>query len=356
VSAPLLTLAVHLWRPKHRMEFDFDGIDDEDSPFPEVRASVSNVDDPDMPTLTIRMWFVGLILCMLSRYPLYPSPPSPTDIPPFSSGMNVFFNLRDPGPTVVPLVLLLISYPFGKLLAFLLPITTYRLPSFLGAQEFSLNPGPWNIKEHVLVFIMANVAVNTPYAMNAIIVIEIFYKVRLGYWFNLVLVLGTQLTGFGLAGLCRRFLVWPASMVWPQNLVACALLNTLHAEEDEGSGGITRYKYFMILFLASFTWFFVPGYLFEALSVFSFVCWIRPNNVVLNQLFGVATGLGMSFITFDWSEISWIGSPLMVPWWAEVHIFTGFVVFYWILTPILYYTNVSTPPRQSPLSHHSFGG
>jgi hypothetical protein len=29
-----------------------------------------------------------------------------------------------------------------------------------------------------------------------------------------------------------------------------------------------------------------------------------------------------------------------VPWWAEVHIFLGFVLFYWILTPILYYTNV----------------
>lgn len=49
------------------MEFDFDAIEDEDSPFPEVRASVSNVDDPDMPAMTIRMWFVGLLLCMISR-------------------------------------------------------------------------------------------------------------------------------------------------------------------------------------------------------------------------------------------------------------------------------------------------
>lgn len=31
----------------------------------------------------------------------------------------------------------------------------------------------------------------------------------------------------------------------------------------------------------------------------------------------------------------------MVPWWAQVHIFGGFVGFFWILTPILYYTNVS---------------
>ena len=44
------------------MEFDFDAIDEEDSPYPEVRAAVSNIDDPEMPTLTIRMWIVGLLL------------------------------------------------------------------------------------------------------------------------------------------------------------------------------------------------------------------------------------------------------------------------------------------------------
>lgn len=53
------------------------------------------------------------------------------------------------------------------------------------------------------------------------------------------------------------------------------------------------------------------GYLFEALSFFSFICWAAPNSTAVNQLFGVRTGLGMSFLTFDWSQISWIGSPLM---------------------------------------------
>ena len=32
---------------------------------------------------------------------------------------------------------------------------------------------------------------------------------------------------------------------------------------------------------------------------------------------------------------------LTVPWWAEVNVFFGFVLFYWILVPVLYYTNVS---------------
>jgi hypothetical protein len=49
-----------------KMEFDFDGVEDEDSPFPEVRASVSNIDDPDMPAMTLRMWSIGLFFCMIS--------------------------------------------------------------------------------------------------------------------------------------------------------------------------------------------------------------------------------------------------------------------------------------------------
>jgi hypothetical protein len=176
--------------------------------------------------------------------------------------MNVFFNFRQPSPQLAPTVLLLLSYPLGKFAAYTLPITTYRLPSalpFIGGATFSLNPGPWNIKEHVLVFIMSNVAVNAPYAMNAIVVADIYYGVHTDYGFSLILILATQLTGFGIAGICRRFLVWPASMIWPQNLVACTLLNTLHAEDDEAQVGLTRFRYFFYLFGAAFLWMFLPG-------------------------------------------------------------------------------------------------
>ena len=40
---------------------DYDGQfeEEEDSPYPEVRASVSNIDDIDMPTLTFRVWSIG---------------------------------------------------------------------------------------------------------------------------------------------------------------------------------------------------------------------------------------------------------------------------------------------------------
>lgn len=54
------------------MGFDFDtlGEEEDDSPFPEVRASVSNIDDPEMPAMTLRMWLIGLSLCLISSYVL----------------------------------------------------------------------------------------------------------------------------------------------------------------------------------------------------------------------------------------------------------------------------------------------
>lgn len=45
------------------MEYDFDAIDDEDSPYPEVRASVSNIDDPEMPARESCVLITPFLLC-----------------------------------------------------------------------------------------------------------------------------------------------------------------------------------------------------------------------------------------------------------------------------------------------------
>jgi hypothetical protein len=58
------------------------------------------------------------------------------------------------------------------------------------------------------------------------------------------------------------------------------------------------------------------------------------------MMFGYESGLGMSIITFDWSQIAYIGSPLATPWWAEANVAGGFVFFFWIIAPALYFTNV----------------
>jgi OPT oligopeptide transporter protein len=82
---------------------------------------------------------------------------------------------------------------------------------------------------------------------------------------------------------------------------------------------------------------FFPSYFFTALSYFSWVCWIYPQNVKINQLFGVTHGLGMGLVTFDWGQITaFNGSPLIYPWWSAANIGLAVIPFYWILLPILY--------------------
>lgn len=84
--------------------------------------------------------------------------------------------------------------------------------------------------------------------------------------------MSTQLIGFSIGGIARRFLVQPPSMIWPANLVTCALFNTLHSTEYAGvgnRGGVSRERFFYIAFACSAVWYLLPGYLFTALSYFS---------------------------------------------------------------------------------------
>ncbi|KAG9221094.1 hypothetical protein CCMSSC00406_0005467 [Pleurotus cornucopiae] len=290
---------------------------EDDSPYPEVRSAVANTDDPSIPSSTIRAWVIGLLFAVVMP------------------GLNQFFYFRYPSVTVGGIVAQLLSFPIGRAWAKVMPNVT-----ILGVP---LNPGPFTIKEHVLITIMGSVASGSAYATDIVAVQRVYYKQVYDFGYEWMIVMSTQLIGFSMGGIARRFLVQPSSMIWPSNLVTCALFNTLHSSSYAGigdRGGITRERFFFICFVCSAVWYIVPGYLFQALSYFSWVCWIAPENVVVNQLFGYQHGLGMSLITFDWAQISYIGSPLATPWWAEANIAAGFVFFFWIITPILHYTNV----------------
>jgi OPT family small oligopeptide transporter len=289
---------------------------DDESPYPEVRSAVANTDDPDMPVTTVRTWVLGLIWAII--------------IP----GLNQFFFFRFPGVTITGIVAQLLSFPCGRAAAAYIP--NWRI------MGISLNPGPFTVKEHVLITIMASVGAGSAYATDIVAVQRVYYNQTYNFSYQWFVVMSTQLIGFSIGGVARRFLVSPPSMIWPANLVNCALFNTLHSQYYAGignRGGLSRERFFLYAFLGSFFWYFFPGYIFAALSYFSWVTWIRPNNPTIAQLFGYFHGMGMSVVTFDWNQITYIGSPLATPWWAEANIFGGFVFFFWFLTPVLYFTN-----------------
>jgi len=227
------------------------GEEEEDSPFPEVRASVSNIDDPEMPCLTARSWILGLVFTCVC------------------SALNIFFNLRYPSPYITSVLVQILTYPAGKVMAAYLPTRSFRNPSWLQrwtgcGSEWSLNPGPFNIKEHTVMVIMANASITPAYALNLTLVLDKYYLTPKGIGFDLLLVISTQMLGFSLAGMCRRFLVWPAGMIWPENLVTCTLLNTFHAEDDDGrDGSMTRYKFFSIVLIAAGAYYILPGEFYQ---------------------------------------------------------------------------------------------
>ncbi|KAL2217290.1 OPT oligopeptide transporter protein-domain-containing protein [Thermoascus aurantiacus ATCC 26904] len=284
----------------------------DDSPFPEVRAVVSPVDDPSLPVNTVRMWCIGLLFTIVG------------------SALNQFFSLRQPSVTISSFVAQLLAYPVGCAWAWFMPLGV-------------LNPDRhFNIKEHALVTIMANVSFGSAAATQVIEAIVKFYNLPSRGGFELLFTVTTQLFGFGLAGVSYRWLVLPATMTWPLVLSNAALLSTLHSRANAVADGwsISRLRFFLYVFAGGALWYFVPGFLFKGLSTFSFICWIVPTNVIVNQLFGQTTGLGMSMLTFDWAQVVFANqSPLLVPFWAGMNVMGGFALFFWLICPILYYTN-----------------
>ncbi|KAK3842640.1 MAG: OPT family small oligopeptide transporter [Linnemannia gamsii] len=297
--------------------------EEENSPIAEVAAIVSNKDDPTLPVMTFRYFFMAIFFASALSF------------------CNQFFWFRTNPLTLSTLVVQLVAYPLGRFLARVLPTGP-------------LNPGPFNIKEHVLVALTANCAGSIAYAVDITVIQKIFYDQYYGFLANLLLILCTQLLGYGMAGVLRRYLVYPAAMIWPANLVQVALFNTLHKDEDLAPGQWSRYKYFCVASVCMFIYQWLPGFFFPVLGSIAWVCWINPKNPILAQI-GGSKALGIGAITLDWNDIvSYLQSPLVVPFWAQVNMAIGFFLIAYVMVPIAYYTNLWDAQRFPVLTMRLF--
>ncbi|KAK6924495.1 Oligopeptide transporter, OPT superfamily [Dillenia turbinata] len=207
--------------------------------------------------------------------------------------------------------------------------------------EFTLNPGPFNVKEHVLITIFANSGAGDVYAIHIVSAVKLFYKRKMSFLVAAIVVLTTQVLGFGWAGIFRRFLVEPPEMWWPHNLVQVSLFRALHDNEGRSKGGLTRNQFFLAAYVCSFAYYLLPGYFFPMLTSFSWICWIFPTSILAHQLGSGLRGLGFGSLAFDWSTIcSYLGSPLASPWFATANVAAGFVFIMYVVTPIAYWLNM----------------
>ncbi|CEP60871.1 oligopeptide transporter OPT1 LALA0_S02e01530g [Lachancea lanzarotensis] len=294
-----------------------------DSPYPEVRATVSVEDDPTIFLNHWRTWFLTTIFVVVF------------------AGVNQFFSLRYPTLSINFLVAQVVCFPVGKAFA-LLP--HYDFPR---APFFNLNPGPFTKKEHAVVTIAVALTSSTAYAMNILIAQTNFYNMELNAGYQILLVWTTQMLGYGAAGLTRRWIVNPASCIWPQTLISVSLFDSLHNRVIDktivNGWRVSRYRFFAIALVVSFVWYWVPGFLFTGLSYFNVVLWGPKTryNFIANAIFGVESGLGALPITFDYTQISqaMAGSVFATPYWVSANTGVSVVIFFVIVLPALYFTN-----------------
>ncbi|CEJ91212.1 Putative Oligopeptide transporter OPT-like protein [[Torrubiella] hemipterigena] len=278
----------------------------DDSPYPEVRSSVPPT-DVDMPVNTIRSWTLGVILCTIV------------------AACNILLQLRATPISITSTVVQLISYPMGVAWAKYFP--AWRFTIF--GKTLELNPGPFNVKEHTIITLMTAAGSTYSYAISILLAQERFYHQNFGWGFQILLIISTQAMGFGIAGVARRFLIWPSSMVWPAVLITTTVMYSLHdhspADPTKTNGWqIGRYAFFVVVAASTFVWEWVPQVLATFMQYFMFPVWAAPNNVVVNQIFGGQSGLGIIPISFDWSVVTgFLGSPLQTPAFAIVNVTFG---------------------------------
>ncbi|KAH7162194.1 OPT oligopeptide transporter protein-domain-containing protein [Dactylonectria estremocensis] len=304
------------------------------SPYPEVRAVVDPTDDPTLPVNTFRVFFMGTIFTI------------------GGTAIQQFFSLRMPSIAISTYVVQLLSMPLGVLMAKWLPEKVFRL----GPWSFMLNPGPFSQKEHILIAMMSNVAFGGhstgAYIVSIIQVLKLdrFYGETVlsnSISWQITTLLATQLMGYGCAGMARRFLVYPPAMIWQRPLANIALTKALYKDDGHEAGvtangwTMSRYRFFLISFVAMFFWYWVPNFLFQGLALFNWITWISPANVTLALIAGATCGLGINPLpTLDWNIATYLGDPIITPLFTLMNFSCGMAVMGFIIVPFMYFNNL----------------
>eukprot|EP00842_Homolaphlyctis_polyrhiza_P005393 jgi/Hompol1/5855/HPOL_001026-RA len=296
---------------------------------------------------------------------------------------NAIFLFRTNPFQISTTVTALLVYPMGIFLARITPDWSFEI----AGTRIYLNPGPFNIKEHVLIYIIAGSAGGPPYACDNVVAQKWVY-VRLaridtlrfrhihtptycstdillccyrqndenvGVVSSLLWVFSTQMIGYGIAGLLRSILVKPTSMVWPSNLSTIALFVSFHNPDpsDEGNNyALSRYSFFWLAFSFVTLWQILPLYFFQVASIIAPLCFFSTNSIV-RRLGSGSPGGGFGLFTFslDWSIISGNTAPLTSPFWATLNLIAGLIIWLWVVSPIFYFYKILHPDPSIQVGH-----
>ncbi|KJA14222.1 hypothetical protein HYPSUDRAFT_150665 [Hypholoma sublateritium FD-334 SS-4] len=194
-----------------------------------------------------------------------------------------------------------------------------------------MNPGPFNIKEHVAITIMASTASSSALAISIFAAQDLYYNVRPNAGVGIFTLIGSQLIGYGMAGVVRSFLVYPTFAVYPQLMPTVQLFDALHRGR-EAVLQKKRLKFFWIVFIVIFVWEWFPEYIAPTLTGVSIFCLANQKSAWFTRIFGGAAGnegLGAFSICFDWAYVGAGGGSigsLFTPLSTQLSLYAGCAV------------------------------
>ena len=285
-----------------------------------VRKIVSMEDDPTLPTITFRYFVLSILFVVpgafLSQLGIYRTVTSP---------YSVFF-------------VQIASYYCGIWLAKILPAKTVRIP-FTGL-GVSLNPGPWSIKENVLITITAASGANYNLASTPISMAELYYRDSIHPAAAIFFMYSIVFLGYSLAAVARQFLLYDPIYPWPQALMQTTLFESFRKSSEDSKVAAKQKRVFFACLGGIILWQFLPEYVFPMLSSLAFLCWVAPNNADANFVGAGLGGMGFLNLSLDWANISNLANPLIIPFWTSGIIFAAYVFSCWILIPAAKWGNL----------------
>ncbi|KAK8916637.1 Oligopeptide transporter 1 [Platanthera zijinensis] len=267
-----------------------------DHPIEEVRLTVDPIDNPYLPVLTWRTWVLGVTSCVLLSF------------------VNTFFGYRSNQLHIGSICAQIITLPIGRFLAKTLPNKKVNMIPFANWTSFLLNPGPFSMKEHCLITIFAGSG-DGGSAIGIITIIKAFYH--------------------------RNINPIAAFLLVQTTVVISTHGEALHLNENREKGSLTRFQFFIMVFIGSFAYYVIPGFLFPSVSVISILCLVYRNSITMHQIGSGLKGLGIGSFGLDWSTVvSFLGSPLATPATAIFNIVISYILIVYVLLPLGYWTNV----------------
>ncbi|ATY65437.1 oligopeptide transporter [Cordyceps militaris] len=234
----------------------------------------------------------------------------------FGAIMETIYFFRPVTLDVSNIFLALAGYILGKLFEWVIP-----RKGFLGRW---LNPHPFNLKEHAAIVVLASSAAQAAMAVEVIAVQRLFYDAAPNAAVSILLVVASQLLGYGFAGLLREALVYPTKMMWPVLLPMNTLLETLHRDKSETK---KRLRFFWLVLIGIFFWELLPEYIMPILTGVSVFCLAKRDSLVFTNVFGGSNGnegLGVLSVGLDWQFIT--SKPLWTPLVTLGNSFVGYII------------------------------